>query len=286
VPDVAYVCAGCATALGKALHAAAELVPELETAVARLARFGEPGPRSRGRAPAQPIRPDQPDADQSGPDGLPISWSASIAAGTVANTVSTWCRVVVDQRYGDRPPHGPICLECEHPSCERLHAWRRWMPPPTTLVETMRWLAGQLGWLRCRAFAAEAFDELGHVAGLVERAVDRPVERVDAGLCLAVLDSGQKCQRRLSAPPGVARVRCPGCGATHDAAKRRETLLGVARDQRGTATELAHWLTLLGMPTPADTVHKWVRRGRLLGDGLYPFREAERLRLRESRSAA
>jgi hypothetical protein len=254
VPDVAYCCAACATKLGKALHAAAGLVPELETAVARLARFGEPGPRSRGRAPAQPIRPDQPDADQSGPDGLPISWSASIAAGTVANTVSTWCRVVVDERYGGhgqaaslpgeaitglpreavggakvalgdirsnriQPPVGPICLECDHPSCERLHDWRRWMPPPTTLVETMRWLAGQLDWARYQRWAAECWDELGHAAGLVERAVDRPAvrTRIAVGPCPEIVAGGVACAGEVVAivPARETRpafMRCQLCG--------------------------------------------------------------------------
>lgn len=264
-PDTAYVCAACSAKLGQALHTAAALVPELETAVARLARFGEPGPRSRGRAPAAPIRPDggtmRHYADQADgwPSGLPVNLAAAQVREDVANTVSGWCRVVLEQR-GPQP--GDM----------------------VGLAPAMRWLAGHLEWIRHQRFADECFDELGDAARQVEHAVDRPAERVDAGVCLAVLpESGEKCQRRLSAPAGAAKVRCPGCGATHDAQARRRLLLGQARDVRGSAAEVARWLSVLDIPTTESMVRGLGHRGRVLPDGAGRYRlgDVEQCRLEQ-----
>lgn len=294
-PDTAYVCHPCTTRLGEQLYTAAALVPELETAVAKLSRFGEPGPRSRGRAPAAPIRPDggqlrhYADQEPGWPSGLPVNLAAAEVRDDLRNEVTTWARLICDERFPWPPPVGPRCNECDHPTCIRLYEYERQMPPPVTTSGLLRWLAGQLDWVRMRPWAWDAFDQLGDVVRRIAPAVDRPAERVDAGVCLAVLpESGEKCQRRLSAPPGAAKVRCPGCGATHDAQARRETLLAEARSQRGTATEVARWLTLLGLPTPAATVRKWAQRGRLACDqaGMYAFRDTEQLRMRESRSTA
>lgn len=261
-PDTAYVCATCASRLCERMRIAANLVPELETAVAKLARFGEPGPRSRGRAPAAPIRPDggqlrhYADQDIGHLSGLPYDWAASDARDAVTNTVETWCRVVRDERGGQYPGE---------------------------LGAAMRWLAGQLEWLRHQKYAGDAVDELGDAARLVARAVDRPAERVDAGVCLAVLDSGEKCQRRLSAPPGAAKVRCPGCGATHDAQARRRLLLGQARDVRGSAAEVARWLSVLDIPTTESMVRGLGHRGRVLPDGAGRYRlgDVEQRRLEQ-----
>jgi hypothetical protein len=204
------------------LHHAADLVPELDTTVARQARFGELGPRSRGRAPAAPIRPggDQDDQATGWAPGLVVNLAAAEDRDAVVNTVGGWCRVVVEERYGGSPPSGPVCLECYHPSCVRLHAWRRWMPPPTTLADTMRWLAGQLDWARYQRWAAEALDELGYATRLVERTVDRPGvrTRIVVGPCPEIVAGGVACGGEVVAivPARETRpavMRCQICGA-------------------------------------------------------------------------
>jgi hypothetical protein len=270
ITGTAYVCADEAATLGRQLHAAADLVPELDTALTRQTRFTDPGPRPRNSAPAQPIRlglvADPATDHVLGPaSGLPFSESVSIATGSVDNVVSTWCRVVTGQRG------------IEHPS-ERGAA--------------MRWLAGQLEWTRHQQFAAQAFDELGYACRLIVRAVDRPARRVDAGLCLAELDDGGTCQQRLTAGPAAAYVHCPACRTTHSAVNRRQVILAGARQLRANAAEVAAWLTILGMPTPEATIRKWGQRRRLLADpyGRYHFGSAVDLRLalgsRLARSAA
>jgi hypothetical protein len=279
VPDVAYVCPACERDLAAQLKDAAELWPELQVAVARLARMSEPGPRARGRAPAQPVRPDSgvlvgpicqkcthglcrsirsPDYELGTVTGLPFSWLAAEVAEAVRNTVVTWCRVVLEERHGIQA--APWSLPEDTPGL-------------------MRWLAGQLKWLRYQPFAAEAWDELSYACGQIEPAVDRPPPRwLDAGPCLAPTAAGP-CRQRLLASPRAANVHCPACGASHSATERSATILAAAMDIRLTAEECAHLLSLHGWSTPAGTVRSWASRRRLSLAGRIRFGEVHKLRV-------
>lgn len=267
VPDVAYVCHPCAFSgdkqplgLAPRLRQAAKLWLELETTITRQARMSEPGPRARGHAPPQPIRPglgDPADDHQRGvPAGLPFNWSAADVRDSVHNTVTTWGRVVLEERGGV----GPVDAYTE---------------------TVMRWLATQLGWCRYQRWADELWDQVGDACGLVAPAVDRPRPRVDAGLCLAPTQAGP-CQQRLSAAPAAAYVHCPGCRTTHRADERRETILNAARDSWLFPDELAALLTThAGLRTTDSMIRNLAARRRILSDGAgrYLVREVEQLRL-------
>jgi hypothetical protein len=265
VPDVAYVCPACERDLAAQLRDAAELWPELQVVIARLARMSEPGPRARGRAPAQPIRPDSGAmrhyADQvvGAVTGLPFSWTASEVTWAVRNTVVTWCRVVLEERHGIQA--APWSLPEDTPGL-------------------MRWLAGQLKWIRYQPFAGEAWDGLSYACDQIEPAVDRPPpRRLDAGPCLAPTAAGP-CRQRLSASPRAAYVHCPACRASHSATDRSATILAAAMDIRLTAEECAHLLSLHGWPTPAATVRKWGQRHRALAVAArYRFGDVHKLRV-------
>jgi hypothetical protein len=263
-PDTGWVDAACERDLAAQLKDAAELWPELQVTVARLARMSEPGPRARGRAPAQPIRPDSgrmrhyADQDIGTVTGLPFSWLAAEVAEAVRNTVVTWCRVVLEERHGIRAGPGSL---------------------PEDTPDLMRWLAGQLKWLRYQPFAGEAWDELVYACGRIEPAVDRPPpRRLDAGPCLAPTAAGP-CRQRLSASPRAAYVHCPACQAAHSATGRSATILAAAMDIRLTAEECAHLLSLHGWPTPAGTVRSWASRRRLTVAGRIRFGEVYKLRV-------
>lgn len=299
IHDTAYVCSFDADRLARQLREAADLVPELDTALARLARFSEPGPRPRNSAPAESIRlgllaDPTTDHGQGPAAGLPYAEAASIDRGTVTGTVGTWVRVVREERRlpWERPPSdpalGPLCVlarrvwpspGCGHVSCQAV----RDQPPPRGLAAAMRWLADEVEWLRHQPFAPEAFEDLGHAAGLVWRAVDRPTARVDVGPCLAPDGDGQPCQRRLTARPAAVVVVCPDCRAVHSVQARRDALLRSARNIRGTATECAHWLTILGIDTTASMVRGLAHRGRIIPDGFdrYALGDVERCRLEQ-----
>lgn len=189
---------------------------------------------------------------------IPFRWNAADALAAITNTINTWARTIA----------------------QRVHA-----DPPTNLDDLTRWVAGRTTWARYEPDAATMFDELDYAAGLVFRTVDRPAPRVDAGTCLADT-GGQTCHGRLSAPPGASVIRCRVCGYTHDAAERRTALLAAARDQRGSATECARWLTWLGVPTTPAMVRGLAHRGRILADawGRYRLGDVEACR-RESAAA-
>lgn len=255
--DTAYACSACSARTADALHAAAELWPDLQDVVAGRTRYGDPTPRAGRPAPAQPIRPglgNPADDHQRGdPDGLVVDLRAARVRDDMRNDATGWARIVQDERG---------------------------LTPPVDTPALLRWLAGQVEWFRHQPFGADALDGLAWMARRISPAVDRPPRRVDAGECgMATL--GGPCRQRLTAPPGAAIVHCPACRATHRADERREVLLEAARGLRATATECAQWLTILGWPTPAATVRKWAERDRIRSDawGRYAFREVEELRL-------
>lgn len=259
IVDTAYVCHDDEQRLGARLRNSGELWPEMDVTVARQSRMGQPGPRPRGHAPASPIRPDgkkrhYDDQVIGHPGGLVVDLGASDTRDALINTVTTWARVIAE---------------------ERGHT------PPSTMPALLRWLAGQLGWVRHQPWAAEAWDELGDVERAIARVIDRPVELVDAGQCWADTDAGP-CQRWLTARPGAAVITCPDCRTPHDTAARREWMLAQAGDMLGTPVELARWLSL-----PVGTVYSWVSRGRLIGSGgLYRVRDAQKLAAERERVAA
>lgn len=242
IPDVAFVCAWSEADLAGKLHDAADLWPELELTAFGQGRTGDPTP-SRG----------SPGREQP----MPVRWTASIIAGTVRNTVTTWARLVVEEHGGSPPADTPALLQ---------------------------WLAGQLGWCRYQRWAAELWDELGYACGRITPAVDRPRPRVDAGLCMAATAAGP-CQNRLSAPPRAAIVHCPVCRAVHSSTDRSATILAAAQDHLFTAEDAAALLTIHGLTTPSATIRSWANRRRLLSPGsgsdgrpLYPFSVVHRLR--------
>jgi hypothetical protein len=263
LPDVAFVCARCERTLADRLHHNAGLWPDLLATAAGQARMADPGPRARGMAPAEPARPDIGGADQvtGPPTGLPFRWNAAEIRDDVRNTVTTWCRVTLDERS---PAPAQVRV------LTGIRDLQRWDGPPADIPGMMRWLAGQLGWCRYQRWADEMWDDLGEQLRRIEPAVDRPPPRLDAGPCLSPTAAGP-CRQRLSAPPRAAVVHCPVCRAVHSATERSAAILAAAADVRLTAQECATLLSLHGWPTPAGTVRSWASRQRLTVAGLIRF---------------
>lgn len=198
IHDTAYVCSSDAGRLAKRLWMAADLAPDLDVALAKLARLGEPGPIPSGT-----------------PAALPFSIEASTDAATIRNTVSTWSRLVLEHRAPRPHLAGPDCWVCTHRSC-RLVRYQA-TGAPAGLEPALRWLARQVDWLRHQPFGAEAFDELSHAAALVVRAVDRPGvrTRITVGPCPELVD-GDACPGEVIAivparDDRPAVMRCSSC---------------------------------------------------------------------------
>jgi hypothetical protein len=195
----------------------------------------------------------------------------------VANTLTTWTRHIVAERGRPIPPapgpaQGPLCrtaLSCRHGSCTQVGA----RTPLHPLSHLTLWLADQVTWVRHRPEAAEMLDELGHAPWLAGRTVDSPPDRWYAGRCCADLFGEVDrrpgvCQAELYPVAGARLIRCPECGATHDADQRRAWLLEEARDVLGHATMVAGALSvLLERAVTASRIRGLAHRGRIVAHG-------------------
>jgi hypothetical protein len=77
--DTAYVCKLCGDRAAKNLLAGGELYVEMEVAIARLVRFGDPMGRGRSEQP------------------MPFDWDKSVDRSTVDSSVTTWVRHIVEE---------------------------------------------------------------------------------------------------------------------------------------------------------------------------------------------
>jgi len=252
----AYVCPRCAGRARGDLLRLASLASELDVTIARQGRAGDGG---RGGD-------DEP---------LPVDLGAAEQAWAVTNTVTTWIRDVARARgvtalrYPRTP--GPTCRTnagvpaCGHRSCLAI---ARSGQPLDGLAEAIRWLAGQVEWIRHQPDAGQALDELADACAVAVRIVDRRAPRWYAGPCGAVpVDGHTACPQDLYAAPGATVVRCGACGARYDAAGRREWLLAEARDYRFHAEMIGRALAALGLDVTPARVRVWAARGHIVAHG-------------------
>jgi ribosomal protein L37AE/L43A len=260
IHDNAYICAGCGQTLTKALHHIADLFAELDVTLTRQACIG-----STNGAPL-PMEVD--------PDPLPknvIIWGvavqplpfhlgASEVRRAVINVVTTWARIILEERGMDlppipEPPIGPVCnpTECKHQSCTVI----RWHIQDSETVHAAKFIGEYVWWLRHRPEAPEAFKDLTLADRDLERVIDRPAPMKYAGPC-------NICRKDLYVREGAAMVECRPCGMTYDMDQRREYLLKCAEDRLERAAQIARAVTDLGSPISADRIRKWAERGRLL----------------------
>jgi hypothetical protein len=235
-----FVCHADSLSLAEDLREAAGHAEDAWTVIARQARYG--GGSRVGR--------DQP---------LPVNLTASADRAAADNTITTWARHIADTRNTERA-HGPTCAtNCEHRSCDNI----RYQQTPTALPEAARWLAGQLGWLRGRPEAAEAFDELHYACQVLVRLVDVPGRGGDrlVGMC--------DCGRILYAPHGrdIVQCRASNCGASWNVAESQQILRDHLDDRLVAPGEAAHLGAYLDTDRSVKQIHalvtSWGKRQRL-----------------------
>lgn len=250
VHDQSYVCMDDSHRLADQLRLVANLAGEALTTISRQAHAGGAG-RTDSETP------------------LAFGFEAGDATWAAANTLTTWARHCAETRGIELPKVRVRTLACLHTTCRavRLHralgpTCSRKDPSEHPMAVAALWLVGQLDWLRHRQEAAEAWDELDYAARLIVRTVDNRPDRWYAGPC-----GEDGCTHELEPIAGAKVIRCPACGAEHDAKARREWLLDQAEDQLAGAAWLAVTLTRLGRPVTAAVIRKWGERGRLLAHG-------------------
>jgi hypothetical protein len=243
----ADVCSDCARRCSIALGEVTWLMHELDLVITRQTAKAE---RVGGASADQP---------------LVFSWAASDLRWALENTITTWARVVADEKPADLPlpdprPAGPYCRDCAHHSCASL---RRPRPAPHLGI-IAGWLAIHIEWLRHHPAAVEAVDEITACIHQARRAVDVRPARLYAGPCTAKDAMGRECKADLYADPSSAVVTCPACLTRYDVAERKKWLMETARDHLASASEASRlcW-TMRGDLVTTAMIRGYVRRGKL-----------------------
>lgn len=243
VADAAPSCAACVAQTRDNLEWIADHAHELDTTLARLDRVTAP---TAGHATETP---------------LPVNLRASDVASRLRNTLTTWARVVAEERGAD--------------------------PADTTNPGLARWLSERAAWMAHAPWSPEAFDDIGAAAVDLARAIDTPPAMIALGTC-----DIDDCTGELRARQEAPWTRCPVCRTPYDVARRRDALLARAGHVRRGATDLARILTALGDRDPDGRLivrdKKWItnriQRGKLHAVGrdergrpLYRLGDARRL---------
>lgn len=254
IHDSAYLCADCTTALSATLTKLADLHPQIQVTLTLQAVIES----SNGAAPP-PL--------QDWADAIPGVWEqpaayhlgASAVADDVGNVVTTWARVILEERKIDLPPIratmtiGPAHVtDCRHISCKNIRGHLK----DSACVHATRFVLDNVWWLRRRPEAPTAYDDLTAALRQIEHLIDTPAPRIYAGPC-------NVCRQDLYARAGAAQVECLACDMVYDMAQRREYLLECASDRLERAGHIARAVTELGSPISAQRIRTWAGRGQI-----------------------
>lgn len=240
----ASICATCHKTLQIALGDISSHWCDLDTVKGRQTRYGGAGGGRGGEKPL-PI------------DARFAHWNddGSRMEEAVRSTMSTWARVVMDERPVIYAPTHDACLHVTCSVARRSH-W-----PADNIPSVCRYLLGHADWVRTQHWAPDLLDELTDTAEQLRRMVDRPADRWFAGPC-------DVCKRDLYAKTGAPSVECKECQVTYDVQERRGWLLDQINDQLYTAAELARAVSWLGSePLTPERIRKWAQRKRITAHG-------------------
>lgn len=240
-----YVCQHCADRLERALGDIPALWEELDTVLTKQARYAAAEARRGERS-------------------LPFNPEASEIGWVLRNTLTTWCRVVIEERPVIAGPVHPACL---HISCNTA---RRSRLPDDNMPSICMYLLGHVGWLRHHRAGAEAVEEITTAVNQVRRAIDRPAERIYAGPC-------KDCGGDMYAKPDAASVDCRPCGLSYNVTEMLEWMRAQVYGRLVTAKEGVVLLSRFGLPIQQKTIDKWWERKRISDHGKDP--EGKRLYL-------
>ena len=213
-----HFCMVCSDKLSRALGDVPALWEELDTVLTKQARYAAAEARRGERA-------------------LPFNPEASELGWVLRNTLSTWCRLIAEERGRTLPDDNPPAVA--------------------------RWLLSHVEWLRHHRAGAEAVEEITSVVKQVRKAVDRPTERIYAGPC-------KDCNGDMYGKPGAVTVACRPCGLEYDVAEMVAWMQAEARSRLVTAKEAIVLLGRFGIPLPQKHIDKWYERKRLADHGHNP----------------
>lgn len=225
VADGAYCCSACVDQTRANLEFTAANAADLEVTLTRQDRVSS---GSGGRASAE--------------TPLPINLHASDVSTRLRNALSTWTRLVAEERGTSLDEAFPSCSGedgswCTHKRCRDSRL--------VSNADMARWLHSRLGWIAHREWGPACFDELSRVAVDLGRAVDSPPPMIALGECEA-----DDCDGEIRAHQEATFARCPKCRESYDVRKRKDELLSKADHRRFNAASMARILTALGDRDP------------------------------------
>lgn len=249
------LCGKCQKTLAIALVNIAAYHGDLITVESKSTRYTD-GAAVRGSVgKEQPLPADGRFLDVNG-TGTEVRWG-------VWNSVTTWCRVLMEESPRLREP---VCATaCLHVSCAAVRR-RRW-PTQGTMRAMIVYFDRQFRFITHAEWASEFLDEMLDNERRLRRLIDRPADRWYAGKCSIGTDE-VFCTAELYALEGNPTVTCPACNYEHDVAARRDFLLKEARAYLVTATEAAQalisWTDYDGTQTKlVNRINMWRDRDQL-----------------------
>lgn len=287
----AWLCKTCVKTLEVAIANVSAYHGDLETLRTKRTRYGSGAAIKGSIGKAQPL-------------GMDARFARAEVGSEIdhdtRNTVSIWCRVVMEEQP---ELSGPWCRHaCLHVSCGA--AFRRRFPKRDTVQSMCAYLQRQLGYIVREEWAEEILDEFHNIERRLARLIDRPADRWYAGKCSTEIvgDDGEAevCIAELYALAERGHIDCPRCKTRHDVQARRDFLLAEAREVYVTATEAAGALTAWtdyegSVDKLADRIRKWRDRDKLETHGqtvvlgqdrdLYRLGDIERLLMIDAQHA-
>lgn len=144
-------------------------------------------------------------------------------------------------------------------------AYELWTNP----VEAADFLLRHHNRVRKTDIAGQAYRQILDAVQQAEWAVDRPPQRLFAGMCGAEVEGEEDCTQYLYADEGQERIRCRACGSEWFVDERRKWLVLVAETEKAlTATVMAGLFAAAGVrvagkPVTAAQIRSYASRGRI-----------------------
>lgn len=243
LPADRYVCRTCTGTLRGLLTDLPGLMGDLETALAKQARFTT----QRGGGHFEHPDPDDtrwPETAAVTP--LPFAYAAS-EAGYVARQT--------------------ILITLDWVTAVRGH------PNPPTWAGVSDYLRDAADWLARHPDGPDRIAELIAALRNARAATDRPADRHYIGICGALIDVDLRpidCPQELYADDHATHVTCPRCGTPWPVADRRTAMRERIEDHHLAAADMERVLAQIGVDVPARLIRLWKHRAEIRAVGVSP----------------
>jgi hypothetical protein len=171
---------------------------------------------------------------------LPYNPRAADTARTLRNVLATWARLICQETGADQPAD--------------------------TITAIAAWMVPWVGWLRHHPAGDEAHKNILDAVWRARRIVDRPPERLYAGVCIC----GAHLYARTGDPVIVCRAGEHDEPLVFQVEERRAEMLTALDDYLANSRQMARLMGYLGITLPDSTIRWWASekgKRRILAHG-------------------